>query len=254
MDSPLLAARAPFDLIIANILAGPLIELAPDFANALGAGRHDRPCRPARHAGRRGRARILARGTVSARGTVPHRRMAGPRLRKPGLTLVSRGGRCNSSVMKLPLLLATAALIASAASSAPISHHPKVQTKHPPKTEASAKKADDQPAKEFFKPGEVRSTGTVTVGGQPIAYDAVAGTLVVHAKDWEDTDAVEAEAGAPPTRTRQPGPSPKPRCSTRLISSRARPRLLGRSPSCSTAARAPRPYGCGWGRSGRCGC
>ncbi len=35
MDSPLLAARAPFDLIIANILAGPLIELAPDFAKAL---------------------------------------------------------------------------------------------------------------------------------------------------------------------------------------------------------------------------
>ena len=38
MDSPLLAARAPFDLIIANILAGPLIELAPDFAEALAAG------------------------------------------------------------------------------------------------------------------------------------------------------------------------------------------------------------------------
>jgi ribosomal protein L11 methyltransferase len=35
MDSPLLAARAPFDLIIANILAGPLIELAPGFAHAL---------------------------------------------------------------------------------------------------------------------------------------------------------------------------------------------------------------------------
>ena len=35
MDSPLLAARAPFDLIIANILAGPLIELAPDIASAL---------------------------------------------------------------------------------------------------------------------------------------------------------------------------------------------------------------------------
>ena len=38
MDSPLLAARAPFDLIIANILAGPLIELAPDFAKALAPG------------------------------------------------------------------------------------------------------------------------------------------------------------------------------------------------------------------------
>jgi ribosomal protein L11 methyltransferase len=38
MDSPLLGARAPFDLIIANILAGPLIELAPAFAKALAPG------------------------------------------------------------------------------------------------------------------------------------------------------------------------------------------------------------------------
>ena len=35
MDSPLIAARAPFDLIIANILAGPLIELARDLAESL---------------------------------------------------------------------------------------------------------------------------------------------------------------------------------------------------------------------------
>ena len=38
MDSPLLAARAPFDLIIANILAGPLIDLAPSFARSLAPG------------------------------------------------------------------------------------------------------------------------------------------------------------------------------------------------------------------------
>ena len=38
MDSPMLAARAPFDLLIANILAGPLIELAPAFAQALAPG------------------------------------------------------------------------------------------------------------------------------------------------------------------------------------------------------------------------
>ena len=38
MESPLLTARAPFDLIIANILAGPLIELAEDFATALAPG------------------------------------------------------------------------------------------------------------------------------------------------------------------------------------------------------------------------
>ena len=38
MESPLLAARAPFDLIVANILAGPLVELAPAFAGALAPG------------------------------------------------------------------------------------------------------------------------------------------------------------------------------------------------------------------------
>jgi ribosomal protein L11 methyltransferase len=38
MNSPLLAARAPFDLIIANILAGPLVELAPDLARTLVTG------------------------------------------------------------------------------------------------------------------------------------------------------------------------------------------------------------------------
>jgi ribosomal protein L11 methyltransferase len=35
LDHPLLAARGPYDLVIANILAGPLIELAPDFGHAL---------------------------------------------------------------------------------------------------------------------------------------------------------------------------------------------------------------------------
>ena len=38
MDSPILEARTPFDLIVANILAGPLIELAADFAKALAPG------------------------------------------------------------------------------------------------------------------------------------------------------------------------------------------------------------------------
>jgi ribosomal protein L11 methyltransferase len=38
MHSPLLSARSPFDLIVANILAGPLIELAGDFAHAQAPG------------------------------------------------------------------------------------------------------------------------------------------------------------------------------------------------------------------------
>lgn len=38
LDHPLLQARGPYDLIIANILAGPLIDLAPNFARALVPG------------------------------------------------------------------------------------------------------------------------------------------------------------------------------------------------------------------------
>jgi carboxypeptidase C (cathepsin A) len=96
--------------------------------------------------------------------------------------------------MKLPILLATAALIVSAvAPAAP--HRSKPHATHPPRTEASAAKtsAEAKTAKELFKPNEVRSAGTVLVGGQPVAYDAVAGTLVVHPKDWSDTDALDAD-------------------------------------------------------------
>ena len=35
VDDPLIDARAPYDLLIANILAGPLVELAPDFARSV---------------------------------------------------------------------------------------------------------------------------------------------------------------------------------------------------------------------------
>jgi ribosomal protein L11 methyltransferase len=35
LDHPLLRARAPYDLVIANILAGPLISLAMDFSEAI---------------------------------------------------------------------------------------------------------------------------------------------------------------------------------------------------------------------------
>ena len=75
MDSPLLAARAPFDLIIANILAGPLIELAPRFREGARAGRHGHSCRPARQRRRSG-VRELTKGWASTDRSRP-RRMAG---------------------------------------------------------------------------------------------------------------------------------------------------------------------------------
>ena len=59
---------------------------------------------------------------------------------------------------------------------------------------ATGEEKPSTPGKPLFDPSEVRSTGSVTVGGLRIAYRAVAGTLGIHSKDWEDTDAVEAAA------------------------------------------------------------
>src|ERR1700693_2492162 len=39
---------------------------------------------------------------------------------------------------------------------------------------------------EQFKPEQQASKGSVTIGGDVINYDAYAGTLVVHTKDWDD--------------------------------------------------------------------
>ncbi|MEP6547123.1 MAG: peptidase S10 [Gammaproteobacteria bacterium] len=39
---------------------------------------------------------------------------------------------------------------------------------------------------EPFKPESTISNGTVSIGGQTIAYQGIAGTLVVHPKDWDD--------------------------------------------------------------------
>jgi Transposase IS116/IS110/IS902 family len=49
-----------------------------------------------------------------------------------------------------------------------------------------AGKPDASAESEHFKPEEQASKGSVTVGGQVINYDAFAGTLVVHTKDWDD--------------------------------------------------------------------
>ena len=40
MEHPLLQVRGPYDLVIANILAGPLIDLAPQFAKSMVPGGH----------------------------------------------------------------------------------------------------------------------------------------------------------------------------------------------------------------------
>jgi len=111
--------------------------------------------------------------------------------------------------MRLTILIA-AALIATSASAAPITHHAKAQPKHPPRAEGTDKTDNANPGRAFFHPSETRSTGSVTVGGQPIAFDAVAGTLVVHAKYWSDTDALEADNAAKDDKDKN---APKPEAS-----------------------------------------
>ena len=46
----------------------------------------------------------------------------------------------------------------------------------------------------YFQPESANSTGTVTVAGKKIEYDAVVGTLVVHPKDWDDAPQVKAQS------------------------------------------------------------
>jgi len=48
----------------------------------------------------------------------------------------------------------------------------------------------------IFQPSEVTSTGSVTIGGKALAYQAVAGTLVVHGPGWDDV-AWREQAAAP---------------------------------------------------------
>ncbi len=55
-----------------------------------------------------------------------------------------------------------------------------------PPGQARREKSPDPALPHHFTPEEVTTTGAVTVGGQRIAYHAVAGTLVVHAKGWDD--------------------------------------------------------------------
>src|SRR5450432_94800 len=51
---------------------------------------------------------------------------------------------------------------------------------------ASKDKGKSDAPIETFKPEEKQSEGSVTIGGQKIDYQAMAGTLVVHAKGWDD--------------------------------------------------------------------
>jgi carboxypeptidase C (cathepsin A) len=63
---------------------------------------------------------------------------------------------------------------------------------------------------QYFKNDDTGSDSSVSVEGSSVGYHAIAGTIIVHPKGWDDvTQSVEEEPGAPPnpeTETAQKGP------------------------------------------------
>ena len=88
-------------------------------------------------------------------------------------------------------LIAAFSLTTAVALAAPQKSAPEA---HPPESAA--------PANIFAADRAVRSTGSVTVEGHKIDYDAVAGTIVVHPKGWDDA----AKASAKDTLGTADGP------------------------------------------------
>ena len=74
LASPRFRARAPFDLVFANILLAPLTRLARPMRRVLAPGRTGHPVRPARSPGERG-ARRLSAARAAARAAHPARRV-----------------------------------------------------------------------------------------------------------------------------------------------------------------------------------
>ena len=55
----------------------------------------------------------------------------------------------------------------------------------------------DRPRHVHLTAEEAKSEGSVTAGGKHIDYQAIAGTLVVHPKDWDDAIPDDDQAGEP---------------------------------------------------------
>src|SRR5690348_14941330 len=85
-------------------------------------------------------------------------------------------------------------------------------TREPP---AQDKRSEAEPPKaeghkfEPFHPEAVESNGSVTVGGRAISYRAIAGTLIVHPKGWDDVarDPNEKPAPGAPEGGEPPNPT-----------------------------------------------
>ena len=95
-----------------------------------------------------------------------------------------------------PFILRVVATAFIVAALAPVAARAQVKAKKAPANAEAVKT-------EAFKPQQVETTGSATVGGHVINYDAYAGTLIVHPKKPDDAEddageSAEAKAGPPP--------------------------------------------------------
>ncbi len=97
----------------------------------------------------------------------------------------------------------------------------------PPTTRRPAEKGGGGRAGKFFKVEDAHSTGSVTAAGSAVAYDAVAGTLVVHAKGWDDVATDKKDEESNPERR-------SVHVLRRLFQKGRRARRTARSPSSTT--------------------
>jgi carboxypeptidase C (cathepsin A) len=90
---------------------------------------------------------------------------------------IDQGSHLYTARVSRLALWATAALLLQ-----PISLHAAESSEASKAADAKAATA----AAEHFKPEQQASKGSVTIDGRRVDYDAYAGTLVVHSKDWDD--------------------------------------------------------------------
>jgi carboxypeptidase C (cathepsin A) len=85
--------------------------------------------------------------------------------------------------MRILTLRSIALTIAALALSLPVAYAQAKDEKSTVKVETSK---TETPKSEEFKAEQQESKGSVTIGGNVINYDAYAGTVIVHPKDWDD--------------------------------------------------------------------
>ena len=102
--------------------------------------------------------------------------------------------------------LAVVIALASCAALAATPDAPKSQDRKP---ESESEKPDSHKY-EPFKVEAVTTSGSVTIGGRAIAYQAIAGTLIVHPKGWDDVPRDPAAEKATPPSGGEGGESANP--------------------------------------------